>query len=566
MPVKVLPQPPEAVEKPALSHGHGDNNYRERYHNVREQGELVDNRIYDGGLGYRIEERDLFYFFDTFGPVQHAGIITEGGNSQGYGFMTFHCKEVVKRLVDTEEGEGLVLKGRNLYIGAARQRHGQPQHYGRGQGQGLRRPDEDRSQGENSPGKESAENLEAEPFEPSQPIIHQPASYDPPLDPGLYYPYDPSVQLPFYPELSYPIYYPQYPAYSTPTPDLAWYPTTQYQDMAMVPQDAYTAQVYQVPTPPYPVAYSSSPEGQYPYPLVLPADHQFPASGPYLPDQPPMYPVIYNYSQPALHYSTSGQILQPVPGCQEPVPALQDVSATQEYQHSNYPGYSEDPKQLGDSGFQDSTSSFLDSSGCQDQSNDREKQSGHGQGQGYLHQGVQGQDVHPQRERDSSLSKKPSSKPTNPPRFSQQKTSGNSNQDKQTYTKLKNSGNDRNADNQGFNNRGGARDSRVYPSPYKSFSPYTGNLPPRQFPFPPGPRPYFPGEGRGGRGRIWGYNSGGRQGDNPCLAISKKKQGKKGPGNEIKKAGIMENVKEPIGLSGNQPDILQGPLENLEIK
>ena len=48
MPVKVLPQPPEAVEKPALSHGHGDNNYRERYHDDREQGELVDNRIYVG--------------------------------------------------------------------------------------------------------------------------------------------------------------------------------------------------------------------------------------------------------------------------------------------------------------------------------------------------------------------------------------------------------------------------------------------------------------------------------------------------------------------------------------
>ena len=74
MPVKVLPQPPATVEKSALSHGHGDNNYRERYHDDREQGELVDNRIYVGGLGYRIEERDLFYFFDTFGPVQHAGI------------------------------------------------------------------------------------------------------------------------------------------------------------------------------------------------------------------------------------------------------------------------------------------------------------------------------------------------------------------------------------------------------------------------------------------------------------------------------------------------------------
>ena len=178
MPVKVLPQPPATVEKPALSHGHGDNNYRERYHDDREEGELVDNRIYVGGLGYRIEERDLFYFFDTFGPVQHAGIITEGGNSKGYGFVTFHCKEVVKRLLDTEEGVGLVLKGRNLYVGPARQRHGQAQHYGRGRGQGLRRyDDDDFSQGENSPGKESYENPEAEPVESSQPTLLRSSSY-----------------------------------------------------------------------------------------------------------------------------------------------------------------------------------------------------------------------------------------------------------------------------------------------------------------------------------------------------------------------------------------------------
>ena len=90
MPVKVLLQPPAPVEKPSLSQGHGDNNYKERYHDNREQGELV-------------------------------GIITEGGNSKGYGFVTFHCKKVVKRLLDTEEGVGLVLKGRNLYVGPARQ-------------------------------------------------------------------------------------------------------------------------------------------------------------------------------------------------------------------------------------------------------------------------------------------------------------------------------------------------------------------------------------------------------------------------------------------------------------
>jgi len=558
MPVKILEQPPAAVEKPALSHGHGDNNYRERYHDDREQGELVDNRIYVGGLGYRIEERDLFYFFDTFGPVQHAGIITEGGNSKGYGFVTFHCKEVVKRLLDTEEGVGLVLKGRNLYVGPARQRHGQAQHYGRGRGQGLRRyDDEDYSQGENSPGKESYENPEAESVDSSQPILSQPASYDP------------SVQLPCCPEssypLSYPLYYPQYPAYPTPTPDMAWYPATQYQDMAMLSQDPYTGQVYPISTPPYPVSHSSSPEGTYSYPLVVPVDHQFQPSGPYWPDQPTLYPLIYPYTQPALQFTSTGEIFQPVPGYQEPAPVFQDVSAIQNYPHdeqnaNTQPGYSEHPQQLGDSGFQDS-SSFLDTTSCQDQPNDQSKQAVHAQAR-------QGQEGRPQRERDSSQSNKPVSKPSNPPRFQQQKMSANFSQGQQNYTKLKSAENDRNVavENRGFNNRGGGRDSRVYPSPYKSFSPFTGNLPPRQFPFPAGPRPYFPGQGRG-RGRIWGgYNIGGRRGENPGWTVSKKKQGKKGAGNDNQRVDSKETNQEPTSLSGNQPDILQGPLEKLEIK
>ena len=45
----VLQQQPVKVEK-LLSLGHGEN-YSERYQDNWEQGELVDNRIYVGGLG-----------------------------------------------------------------------------------------------------------------------------------------------------------------------------------------------------------------------------------------------------------------------------------------------------------------------------------------------------------------------------------------------------------------------------------------------------------------------------------------------------------------------------------
>ena len=100
----------------------------------RDEGELVLNRIYVGGLGDQIVDKDLFYYFSEFGEVSHVGIITGGGYSKGYGFVTFHCQEVVRNLLEGVDGEKLVLKGRRLNIGPARLRQGQ--------GQGWRRPDD----------------------------------------------------------------------------------------------------------------------------------------------------------------------------------------------------------------------------------------------------------------------------------------------------------------------------------------------------------------------------------------------------------------------------------------
>ena len=78
-----------------------------------------------------------------------------------------------------------------------------------------------------------------------------------------------------------------------------------------------------------------------------------------------------------------------------------------------------------------------------------------------------------------------------------------------------------------------------------------------------GPRPYYSGQGQSrGRGRIWGG-----QGGNTGRSIQKKKQVKKdtagsdkvGGGKEVGPSGGV------VGLSENHPDILQGPLEKLEI-
>jgi hypothetical protein len=81
-----------------------------------------------------------------------------------------------------------------------------------------------------------------------------------------------------------------------------------------------------------------------------------------------------------------------------------------------------------------------------------------------------------------------------------------------------------------------------------------------------GPRPYYSGQGQSrGRGRIWGG-----QGGNTGRSIQKKKQVKKdATGSDKDKVGGGKDVGPTlggVGLSGDHPDILQGPMEKLEIK
>ena len=123
------------------------NSYRdnERQKFREQQGELVLDRIYVGGLGQKIYEKDLYGFFSQFGEVTYVGIITDGDYSKGYGFVTFGRKDVVKGLLEEPHDEPLVLKGRVLTIGpAARQK--QDNSWGRGYSQGGRRQRDNYSQ------------------------------------------------------------------------------------------------------------------------------------------------------------------------------------------------------------------------------------------------------------------------------------------------------------------------------------------------------------------------------------------------------------------------------------
>jgi len=111
-----------------LKAGNGDGMYgsdRERWRpRFRNDGEVIPNRVYVGGLGHYISENDLHDLFSKFGKVDHVGIITDGDRSKGYGFITFSSTEVVSKLLNQVETEPLEVRGRVLLLGPARQRRG----------------------------------------------------------------------------------------------------------------------------------------------------------------------------------------------------------------------------------------------------------------------------------------------------------------------------------------------------------------------------------------------------------------------------------------------------------
>jgi len=557
----------------------------------RDKGELVPNRIYVGGLGDQIVDRDLFYYFSEFGEVSHVGIITGGGYSKGYGFVTFQYQQTVKNLLEGPDGEKLVLKGRRLNIGPARQRQGQGQGWRRqdGYNQGLRRLDENYNlTKDNTEERVKTPHLSPDQAEVDSSQQELSPTFNQYLPGDSSYTYDSVAQPlcctqgsldPMYP---YSQYYPlqqgaeyqQYPVYPQPMP--VWY-SSSYQDTSN-PCSTFTT-----PSPIYPLAYPASQEVPYPaFVPTLPAEQlPSPSTGPCWP-QTPAYPVFYNYNMPSMvQYSYTGEGHQPVPGFQEYV--VQDNSGyldtsgnaphTFDYQNSTNPScadntvrsYSE-ASQLADSGYQDTTC------GYEDQSTYKYQQSApapDNQGSaGNIEQQVAKSTPKTSPQGKSTLNAKLIGVASPEVATSQQ--------EQERFTKVKPTpGNKwnvpRNTGDEPFVTNRPARDGRFYPSPYKSFSPYTGNPSPRHFPFPSGPRPYYSGQGQNrGRGRIWGQNSGGNMGEGG-RNIQKKKHGKKEAGRDKKateKEGPEVSGKDDAnpGIKGTQPDLLQIPLKNLMIK
>ena len=578
-----------SVGRSSSSRGNEDNNsYRLKYRGQteHEQGEVVNNRIYVGGLGDCIGERDLFHFFSKFGPVQHVGIITTGGFTKGYGFVTFHSSEVVGRILTNPDKENLVLKGRKLFVGAARQRASQMANWGgRGEGHDALAVDEHGGHGNSTVGKEVDEKEVTETFPP--PTGSQPNNNDAIMAPPSYTYNSPAYyyqETAYPPMTTYPTYYQQYqhPAAASYNYNTAmvYYPTTQYQDPTMLGQGQQEAQVcipYQhdqvhvpnnhvVPMPYHPIQQANmcTPINYYGHLNMMPQYYVNTEDMTQGMPQPSM--MVYQDQNQQAGYHEG---YPPTPHNIPPV----DVGVVYPDNGNNYAtypsiaqvGYSPDISELGDSGFQDTSSrDYMDVHAVHsNQSHNDHDGHGHGhasnqnepdrdgRAQGHVESG------HGPRMTTAVMAAKSSG--PNIMKENQQRNSSNP----------KASGESRAPPEEFPSSKDYGRGSRGAPMHYRSFPPFPRNIPPgRQFAFPPGNGNHRPWYSQRGRGRVWGHNAGNRVEGNVRWNVAKRKPGKKAAGNDVKKVGANEEVKVQGsgGLGGNQPDILQGPLEKLEIK
>lgn len=78
------------------------------------------NKLYVGNLNYKTTEEDLRKLFEEYGEVTEVALITEGGRSKGFGFVTFGDDAMAKAAADALNGKE--VEGRELTVNVARPR------------------------------------------------------------------------------------------------------------------------------------------------------------------------------------------------------------------------------------------------------------------------------------------------------------------------------------------------------------------------------------------------------------------------------------------------------------
>ncbi|XP_029941965.1 protein boule-like [Salarias fasciatus] len=85
-------------------------------------GHVVPNRIFVGGINFRVHENELRHFFSQYGAIKDVKIVTHRtGMSKGYGFVTFESQEDASKLLNS--ANGICLKDKKLSIGQAFKKH-----------------------------------------------------------------------------------------------------------------------------------------------------------------------------------------------------------------------------------------------------------------------------------------------------------------------------------------------------------------------------------------------------------------------------------------------------------
>uniref|UniRef100_A0AAQ6IL39 Protein boule-like n=1 Tax=Anabas testudineus TaxID=64144 RepID=A0AAQ6IL39_ANATE len=87
-------------------------------HHTTRLGTVIPNRIFVGGIDYKVNESDLRHFFSQHGAVKEVNIVIDhSGMSKGYGFVTFETQEEALKVL--HDANGICFKDKKLSIGQA---------------------------------------------------------------------------------------------------------------------------------------------------------------------------------------------------------------------------------------------------------------------------------------------------------------------------------------------------------------------------------------------------------------------------------------------------------------
>ncbi|CAK6976921.1 protein boule-like [Scomber scombrus] len=100
------------------NHSSSSNSDSTTHHLHPRLGTVIPNRIFVGGIDYKVNESDLRHVFSQHGAVKEVKIVLDRvGMSKGYGFVTFETEEDALKIL--HDANGIYLKDKKLSIGQA---------------------------------------------------------------------------------------------------------------------------------------------------------------------------------------------------------------------------------------------------------------------------------------------------------------------------------------------------------------------------------------------------------------------------------------------------------------